>query len=325
MWRSKKTIATFHNPPFIFPLGKCVSQKRKNHFYTNTPCLIISPKRTSLMPILPNPPNPKSKSNPKQATNPTPHLGVPDRQNLRFQQELFTATHKSHTNRSNKTLHRSPSSIRVQSVFRPWRNSKTSTATLPHRPQPPMPPSFTSHFSPAPIRPAPATHSAYQPTVKNPQPKNSLVGPYHPAPIVLPKNSSVHTVLKPIPRSPLPVPSPPFPVPLSSSRTPLLPNLNLAPTLTPLPTRNLHPTPLPPCPSRMLRRFAEVPACPDLSGIHRCAHLKPQVSNRSLRTAVGQSFQPDKCAFLTRNLKPHLSSLGPRNVGVMSKYSDTEF
>ena len=37
---------------------------------------------------------------------------------------------------------------------------------------------------------------------------------------------------------------------------------------------------------------------------------------------VGQAFQPDKCAFLARNLKPRISTLLPHYVRVFSEYSD---
>ena len=44
---SRNTSGTFQNPPFIFPLRKCVSQKSKNHFYTNHSPVIITHQPTS--------------------------------------------------------------------------------------------------------------------------------------------------------------------------------------------------------------------------------------------------------------------------------------
>jgi hypothetical protein len=76
------------------------------------------------------------------------------------------------------------------------------------------------------------------------------------------------------------------PPPIRPATTPLLPNLNLAPTLTPLPTRKRHRT------------------------------LTPNLNSRSL-----QPITPTNSTAQKR--KPRITTFLPNRVGVMSKYSDT--
>ena len=191
-------------PPLFFHYENAFRKKGKTISIQTHPNLIISQRRASRMSKLQNLSNPKTTSNPKQAINRMPHLGVPDRQNLRFQQKFFTATDKSQTNRFKKILHRSLSSISVPSVFRQWLNSLRCRGIRPLWPQSPMPLSFTSHVSAAPIHPATATHSAYQPSIKNPQPKNSLVTRNRPAKKFLRPHSpqTNSAIAPPCPRSP---------------------------------------------------------------------------------------------------------------------------
>jgi hypothetical protein len=179
------------------------------------------------------------------------------------------------------------------------------------------------------------------------------------------------------------------PPPIRPATTLLLLNLNLAPTLTPLPTRNLHPTPTPlptrppaarrnpdesnmkitktspplPVPTSLplLRRFAEVPPVPILSGIHRdppfpvplssspSLHVRVMSEYSYMPNATNLDFSEQNKRFanveckstLTSNFnscglqpitptnsiaqkrKPRITTLLPNRVGVMSKYSDT--
>ena len=90
-------------------------------------------------------------------------------------------------------------------------------------------------------------------------------------------------------------PHPPMPLffnshfssaPIRPATTHFLPNLNLAPTLTPLPTRNLHRTPTP---------------------IFNSCDVQPITPTNSI----------------AQKRKPRITTFLPNRVGVMSKYSDT--
>ena len=77
---SKTPLSFFHYENVFRKKGKTISIQTHRNWITSS-------KRPSLMPILPNPSNPNTTINPKQASNPMPHLWAAIRQNLRFPQK----------------------------------------------------------------------------------------------------------------------------------------------------------------------------------------------------------------------------------------------